>query len=107
MKDLDFEDDEYSEEDLIKLDMMYDEMQEILVNDFLQEYVAKYIQCLYKYEFLQAETTSLRRHVNSAIDTFNSASYEDVNFEKVSKILKDKYRLKIIREEPYLELKEI
>jgi len=100
-------DDEVSEEELIKLDMMYDELSEFLKNEFLQEYVALYIQCLYKYEFLEAKTTSLRRYVNSAIDAFNNASYEDVDFDNVKKILKEKYYLDLIREEPYLELKEL
>ena len=101
------DDDELSEEELIKLDMMYDELNDLLKIDFLQEYVALFIQCLHKYKFLEAKTTSLRRHVNSAIDAFNNANYDDVDFEKVKKILKEKYNLELIREEPYLELKEI
>lgn len=103
-KDLD---DEFSEEQLIRLDMMYDEVNDFLKKDFLQEYIAFYIVCLHKYEFLKLETSSLRRHVNSAIDAFNNARYEDVDFKRVKQILKEKYRLELIREEPYLELKEI
>lgn len=100
-------DDEFSEEELLKLDMMYDEVNELLINDFLQEYIALYIQCLHKYEFLKSKTTSLRGYVNSAIDAFNNVNYDDVDFQKLKQILNTKYNLDIIMEDPYLELKEI
>ena len=99
--------DEFSEEEILKLDMMYDEVNELLINDFLQEYIAFYIYCLHKYKFLEAQTTSLRCYVNSAIDAFNNVSYKDVDFAKVEKKLEEKYNLKLIQSEPYLELKEI
>ena len=100
-------DDDYSEEEMIKLDMMYDDLNKFLKTNFLQEYVALYLMCLYKYDFLDEKTTDLVRHINSAIDTFNNVKYNDVNFRKVKQILKQKYNLIIVKEEPYLELKEI
>ena len=99
--------DDYSEEEMIRLDMMYEELDDFLKTEFLQEYIALYFWCLYKYEFLESKTSDLRRHVNSAINAFNNVKYGDVNFKRIKQILKEKYYLKIINEEPYLELKEI
>jgi len=103
-KDLD---EDMDDEELVRLEMMYDEVRDLLKNNFLNEYVACYLQALHKYEFLKRKTTPLFRHVNSCIDEFNNVNYEDVNFDKVKDILKEKYRLKIAQEEPYLELEEI
>lgn len=100
-------DDDFNEDEMIKLDMMYDEINSLMKYDFLQEYIALYLQCLYKYDFLKEKTTNLKRHINSAVNAFNNIKDKDIDLEKIKQILKQKYNLKIIKEEPYLELEEI
>ena len=99
--------DDMTDEEIARLCLMNDEVREMLKPDFIQEYVAKYIQALYKYEFAQRKTSALRNHINSCIEDFNCINYKDINLKKVNQILKDKYQLRIIKEEPYLELEEI
>ena len=103
----DYTADDMTDEELVRLDMMYDEVHALIKPDFIQEYVACYIYALYKYRFLERKTTPLRNHINSCLNDFNIVDYNDIELEKVKKILKEKYKLKIIQEKPYLELEEI
>ena len=107
---MDYEDctaDDISDEELIRLDMMYDEVRALLKPDFIHEYVACYIQALYKYKFAERKTTPMYNHIYSCIQDFNCVNMEDIDFEMVKEILINKYKLKVIKEEPYLELEEI
>lgn len=100
-------DDEIEGEELIRLDMMYDEVRALLMPDFVHDYVACYLQALHKYEFLKRKTTPIKNHIYSCLQDFNCVEYEDIELNKIKTILKEKYRLKIVQEEPYLELEEI
>ena len=107
---MDYEDcmeDDISGEELIRLDMMYDEVRTLLKPDFIHEYVSCYIYALHKYGFADRKTSSMYSHIFSCIQDFNCIRMEDIDFDKVKEILINKYKLKVIKEKPYLELKEI
>ena len=103
-KDLD---EDMDDEELVRLEMMYDEVRALLKPDFIHEYVACYLQALYKYKFADRKTTPMYNHIYSCIQDFNCVNMEDIDFEKVKEILINKYKLKVIKEKPYLELEEI
>ena len=99
--------DDIDGEELIRLDMMYDEVRTLLKPDFIHEYVACYLQALHKYKFTERKTTPMYNHIYSCIQDFNTIRMEDIDFDRVKEVLKEKYKLKVIKEEPYLELEEI
>ena len=107
---MDYEDcteDDISGEELIRLDMMYDEVRELLKPDFIHEYSARYLYALHKYGFADRKTSSMYSHIYSCIQDFNCVRIDEIDFNKVKEILLNKYRLKVVREEPYFEVEEI
>ena len=63
--------DDIDGEELIRLDMMYDEVRTLLKPDFIHEYVACYLQALHKYKFTERKTSPMYSHIYSCIQDFN------------------------------------
>jgi len=93
-------DNDFTEEEDIKIGKFFDEVRNFIKDDFLEEYVAFYIYKLYEYQFPSLYRTPFRHHINSAMENFTSLTYKDIDFIKVKEILKEKYNL-IFNEEPF------
>lgn len=79
-----------------------DECYKHLHDNLLPEYVSFYLATGFKMNSLSCNTYKI--HINSAADVFNiKYNYEFVK-NKVTSILSEKYRLRVISEEP-LDLK--
>ena len=73
-------------------------------NEFLNEFLAFYIATLYVKNALWDDALDL--HIGSALDYLSTISLNDCNKNKIKNILKDKYKLKILKESP-LEIVEV
>lgn len=99
-------DENISDEELEKvIDPFYDNCHEYIINYVMPEVIAFYIASSYSRNAMWE--TTFYQHYNSAADVVNffNEDYEKVKTE-VIKLLKTKYALKIISEEP-LVLKQI
>lgn len=69
------------------------------IQSILYDYVAFYIAKGYEYSSLWE--TSLKNHVNSAIENFSAIKFEEnFDYDKLKNILKQKYNLTIKKDKP-------
>ena len=100
-------DEDISDEECKKvIDPFYKNFDEYIITYVMPEVIAFYIASSYSRNAMWEAT--FYQHYNSAKDTFNVSGYEDYDSIKteVIKLLKIKYSLEIISEDP-LDLKKI
>ena len=87
------------------IELFFNELDNYIKNNILNEYVAYFFYELNKYNFSSLGNTPIKNYINSAIESFTNLNAKDVDLVKVKQILKEKYCLVLI-EEPF-SLKEI
>ena len=70
------------------------------IESIIDDYLAFYIQALYKEDLIEGETTA--KVLNSAIEDLNSIRIEMCDIEKVKTILKEFYKLNIENDDPLI-----
>ena len=87
------------------IELFFNELDNYIKNNILNEYVAYFFYLLHKYNFSSLGNTPINNYINSAMESFCNLNAEDIDLVKVKQILKEKYNLVLI-EEPF-SLKEI
>ena len=98
-------DTDITEDEERNIELFFNELDNYIKNNILNEYVAYFFYELHKYNFSSLGNTAIKNYINSAIESFCNLNTKEIDLVKVKLILKEEYNLVLI-EEPF-SLKEI